>query len=72
MLKISEVKTMESVKEQAIKRVRSWNERIERKHSIEAEFYPELRRWVLQAILEAEKHGNFEKRDQLLSLLKEL
>jgi hypothetical protein len=35
-------------------------------------FYPELRSWVQHAILEAEKNGNFEKKDQLLSLLKEL
>lgn len=63
---------MEAVKEQSMKPARSWTERIKRKHSIEAKFYPELRHWVQHAIMEAEKRGNFEKKDQLLSLLKEL
>jgi len=68
----SEVKNMEIVKERSNRSAPSWTNRAERKHSVEAGFYPELRRWVQHAILEAEKNGNFEKKDQLLSLLKEL
>jgi len=63
---------MEMMKERSNRSTRSWTNRAERKHSVEAGFYPELRRWVQHAILEAEKNKNFEKKDQLLSLLKEL
>ena len=68
----SEVKNMEIMKERSNRSARSRTNRAERKHSVEASFYPELRRWVQHAILEAEKNGNFEKKDQFLSLLKEL
>jgi hypothetical protein len=67
-----EVKNMEIMKERSNRSARSWTNRAERKHSVEADFYPELRRWVQHAILEAEKNGDFERKDQLLSLLKEL
>jgi len=60
------------MKEKTIKPARQWSENIKRRHSLEAEFYSELRCWVQHAILEAEKRGNFEKKDQLLSLLREL
>ena len=63
---------MEIMKKQISKPARSWNQHVSGKHSAEACFYPELRSWVQHAILEAEKCGNFEKKDQLLSLLKEL
>jgi len=63
---------MEIMKERSNRSARSWTNRTERKHSVGAGFYPELRRWVQHAILEAEKNKNFEKKDQLLSLLKEL
>jgi hypothetical protein len=63
---------MEIMKERSNRSARSWTSRSERKHSDEVGFYPELRSWVQHAILEAEKNGNFEKKDQLLSLLKEL
>jgi hypothetical protein len=68
-----EVNCMEVVKEHGRRgSARSWTKRIERKHSVETDFYPELRTWVQHAIMEAEKRGDFEKKDQLLSLLKEL
>jgi len=63
---------METLKERSNESARSWTRRVEHKHSIEAGFHPELRTWVQHAILEAEKRGDFEKKDQLLSLLKEL
>jgi hypothetical protein len=63
---------MEIVKNKQNESARSWTRRAEHRHSVEAGFYPELRTWVQRAILEAEKRGNSEKKDQLLSLLKEL
>jgi hypothetical protein len=67
-----EVNCMEMLKGRSSRSARSWTKRVERRHSVEAGFYPELRTWVQHAILEAEKRGDFEKKDQLLSLLKEL
>ncbi|MDH7564198.1 MAG: hypothetical protein QHH24_04875 [Candidatus Bathyarchaeota archaeon] len=64
---------METLKEETIKPVTSWCRRSkQQKPSVEATFYPELRRWVQHTIIEAERHGNFERKDQLLSLLKDL
>jgi hypothetical protein len=67
-----EVNAMETLRERSNESARSWTRRVERKPSVEASFYPELRTWVQRAILEAERRGDFEKKDQLLSLLKEL
>jgi hypothetical protein len=67
-----EVNRMEVLKEKPCKSARLWTKRAEPKPSVEENFYPELRRWVQHGIMEAEKRGNFEKKDQLLSLLKEL
>jgi hypothetical protein len=67
-----EVNDMEMLEERANRSARSWTARCERKHSAEASLYPELRSWVQHAILEAERNHDFGKKDQLLSLLKEL
>jgi len=50
----------------------SWTSRAERKHPPKVDYYSELRSWVHHAILEAEKNKDFNKKDQLLSLLKDL
>jgi len=50
----------------------SWTSRAERKHPPKVDYYSELRSWVQHAILEAEKSKGFNKRDWLLSLLKDL
>lgn len=63
---------MEIVKKEHNRSARSWTNRVERKHFDQRDFYPELRTWVQHAIMEAEKSKNFEKKDQLLGLLKEL
>jgi hypothetical protein len=63
---------MEIVEKKSNKSARSWTNRAEHRHSFKTGFYPELRSWVQHAIMEAEKRGNFEKKDQLLDLLKEL
>jgi len=51
---------------------RSSNYKDECRRSIEQDFYPELRSWVQQALLDAERQGNAKKKNQLLSLLEEL
>jgi len=72
-MKVSEVKSMEIVKDKRSNdSARSWTLRAEHKHRVEAGFYPELRMWVQHAIMDAEKRGNFRKKDQLLDLLREL
>jgi cystathionine beta-lyase/cystathionine gamma-synthase len=71
-MKEREVKTMEIVEKQSNRSAQSWTKRSEHRRSTEADFYPELRSWVQHAIVEAEKSKNSEKKDQLLSLLKEL
>lgn len=48
-----------------------WN-RMGRKQLIRADYHSELRKWLLRAILEAEKEQDFGKKDQLLCLLKDL
>jgi hypothetical protein len=63
---------MEMMKNKPSESACSWTRRVERKRSVEVEFNSELRSWLQHAIEEAEKNGNFEKKDQLLSLLKEL
>lgn len=50
----------------------SWISRAERKHPSEVNYHSELRSWLQRAILEAEKNKNFDKKDQLLILLKDL
>jgi hypothetical protein len=63
---------METLKEKPKVSAHSWTHAAEHKCSLEASFYPELRRWVQNAIMEAEKRGNFERKDQLLALLRDL
>jgi len=50
----------------------SWISRAERKHLPKVDYYSELRSWVQHAISAAEKNKDFNKKDQLLSLLKDL
>jgi hypothetical protein len=63
---------MELVDKQISKPAQSWPSRAERRHSPKVEYYSELRSWVQQVILEAEKNKDFNKKDQFLSLLEEL
>jgi hypothetical protein len=51
---------------------KSWANRVEGGHLPKVDYYSELRSWLQLAILEAEKTKNFNKRDQLLILLKDL
>jgi len=63
---------MELVDKQISKPAQSWPSRADRRHSPKVEYYSELRSWVQQVILEAEKNKDFNKKDQFLSLLEEL
>jgi hypothetical protein len=63
---------MELADKQISKPAQSWPSRAERRHSPKVEYYSELRSWVQQVILEAEKNKDFNKKDQFLSLLEEL
>ncbi len=63
---------MELVDKQISKPAQSWTSRPERRHSPKVEYYSELRSWVQQVILQAEKNKDFNKKDQFLSLLEEL
>jgi len=63
---------MEIANKQVSTPVRSWISRAERKHPPKVDYYSELTSWLQHAILEAEKNKNFNKKDQLSILLKDL
>ena len=63
---------MESANKQVSTPVKSWVCKVERRHIPKVDHYSELRSWVQCAILEAERNEDFNKKDQLLSLLKDL
>ena len=67
-----EVKTMKIADKQLIRSAQSWINRLERKHQPKVDYHSELRDWVQHVILEAEKNQNFKKKDQFLSLLRDL
>jgi hypothetical protein len=63
---------MELVDKQVSTPTQSWTSRVERRPPPKIDYFSELRSWVQRAILEAEKNKDFDKKDQLLSLLKDL
>ena len=63
---------MELVEKQASTPTQSWISRAERRHPLRVDYYSELRSWVQHAIIEAEEQKDFGKKDQFLSLLKDL
>ena len=67
-----EVKTMRLANKQLSRSAQSWINRVERRHRPRVDYHSELRDWVQQVILEAEQNKDFEKKDQFLSLLKDL
>ena len=66
------METVESVNEQVSTPVKSRACGVEGRHIPKVDHYSELRSWVQRAILEAERNKDFNKKDQLLSLLKDL
>jgi hypothetical protein len=67
-----EAETMKSANKQVSTPVKSWTCKVEGRHIPKVDHYSELRSWVQRAILEAERNEAFNKKDQLLSLLKDL
>jgi len=63
---------MELVNKQVSTPAQSWTSRVERKPLPKVDYYSELRSWLQRAILEAEKSKDFDKKDQLLTLLDDL
>jgi hypothetical protein len=63
---------MELVDKQVSTPTQSWTSRAERMPPPKIDYYSELRSWIQRAILEAEKNKDFNKKGQLLSLLKDL
>jgi len=63
---------MKFADEQLIRSAQSWIKRVERKNQPKVDYHSELRDWVQHVILQAEKNKNFPKKDQFLSLLKDL
>ena len=63
---------MKLANKQSSRSAQSWINRAERRHRPRVDDNSELRDWVQYVILEAEKNKNFKKKDQFLSLLKDL
>jgi hypothetical protein len=63
---------MELANEKKNKSAQDWTDRVQRRHAPRVNYYSELRSWVQQVIREAEKSKDSVKKDQFLSLLKEL
>ncbi len=63
---------MKSVNKQLDRSAQAWINRVERRQPPNVDYNSELRDWLQHVILEAEKNNNFKKREQFLSLLKDL
>jgi hypothetical protein len=66
------VKTVELVDKKVNTPTQSWMSRAGRRHLPTIDYYSELRSWLQRAMIEAEKKKDFNKKDQLLSLLRDL
>jgi hypothetical protein len=62
---------MELVNERK-KSTQAWTDRVQRRHVPRVNYYSELRSWVQYVIREAEKNEDSVKKEQFLSLLKDL
>jgi hypothetical protein len=67
-----EVKTMRLANKQLRRSAQSWINRVMKRHQPRVGYHSELRDWVQHVILEAEQNKDFEKKEQFLSLLKDL
>jgi len=63
---------MELAEKRETTSAQTWTSRAERKHPDRLAYYSELRSWLQRAVIDAEKTRNFNKKDQLLILLKDL
>ena len=63
---------MKLANKQLSRSAQSWIKRVERRHPPNVGYHSELRDWVQHVIMEAEKNKAFKKKEQFLSLLKDL
>lgn len=63
---------METTEKQVSTPAQAWIRRAERKQPPEIDYYTELSNWLQHAITEAEKNKDPNKKDQLLTLQKDL
>ena len=70
--KEKEVKNMSLEEMQTNSKTRSWSRRADRRRAAKIDYNSELRAWVQNTLLEAEKNQDSKKSAQFLSLLKEL
>jgi predicted house-cleaning noncanonical NTP pyrophosphatase (MazG superfamily) len=63
---------METTQKQVSTPVQSWTRRAEKHTRQKTNYHAELSNWLQRAITEAEKNKNFNKKDQLLTLLEDL
>jgi len=63
---------MKLANKQLRRSAQSWMSRVERRPPLNVDYNSELRDWLQHVILEAEKNKDFKKKDQFLSLLKDL
>ena len=63
---------MKLANKQLSRSAQSWINGVERRHPPNVGYHSELRDWVQHVIIEAEKNKDFKKKEQFLSLLKDL
>jgi hypothetical protein len=63
---------MKSANKESNRLAQSWIRRVERRRSPDADCNSELRDWLQYVILEAEKNKDLKKKNQFLSLLRDL
>jgi hypothetical protein len=63
---------MELMSEPSNRSTHAHANKAEKRHPPKVDYYAELRTWVQRAIMEAEKSKDCKKKDELLSLLREL
>ena len=63
---------MKLANKQLSRSAQSWINRVDRRHPPNVGYHSELRDWVQNVIMEAEKNKDFEKKGQFLSLLEDL
>jgi hypothetical protein len=72
MKKEEEVRNMSLEKMQSNNKTQSWSRRADRTRASKVDYNSELRAWVQNVFLEAERNQDSKKSAQFLSLLKEL
>jgi len=70
--KEKEVKNMSLEEMQTNSKTRSWSRKTDRRRAAKIDYNSELRAWVQNTLLEAERNQDSKKSAQFLSLLKEL